>query len=339
MKHFSQKLADHWYTSVGIFWLLWPVEVFYISLVKVRRALYHLNILPTYRAPCPVIVIGNITIGGAGKTPVVIELARNLQNSGFTVGVISRGYGGASGPEPLIVNNDTKPSECGDEAILIYRKANCPVAVHSSRSRAARVLIDNFSPDLILSDDGLQHYNLVRDLEIVMIDDQRDLGNGHCLPVGPLREPVARLKEADIILRRGGSSKLSVSYQPGAWKPLKDVNLDKSKTFSSSLPVHAVAGLGQPEQFFSMLEGMGLSITRFSYADHHQYQQTDFDKHKGEVVVMTEKDAVKCKDLNIVDAWFLEIKASLPNEVLEKIIQLVSSAKITKDLIAKREVI
>ncbi len=323
---------------MGFLWLLWPIEIFYICVVRVRRALYQLNIFPTYRAPCPVIVIGNITVGGVGKTPVVIELARNLQNSGFTVGIISRGYGGAGGPEPLIVNKDTKPSECGDEAVLIYRKLNCPVAVHSSRSRAARLLIDNFRPDLILSDDGLQHYNLLRDLEIVMIDDQRDIGNGHCLPVGPLREPVGRLKEADIILRRGGGSKLSVCYQPGELKPLKDVDLEKPKKFSSSLPIHAVAGLGQPEQFFSMLEDMGLSITRFSYADHYQYQQSDFAKHEGKIVVMTEKDAVKCKDLNIMNAWFIEIKASLPNEVLEKIIELVHSAKITQDLIAKREV-
>ena len=340
MKHISQQLTDLWYKSVGVLWILWPIEIIYVLFVNIRRTLYRLNMFPTYRAPCPVIVVGNITVGGSGKTPVVIELARSLRNRGLKVGVISRGYGGKRRSQPFIVNRDTETLECGDEPILIYSKANCPVAVHSSRSRAAELLIEKFRPDLILSDDGLQHYGLVRDLEIVMIDDHRDLGNRHCLPLGPLREPQERLEQADIVLRRGGTTKMSVRYLTGEWKQLKysDTNANTPNQFPSSSPVHAIAGIGQPEQFFSMLEDMGLEITRFSYADHHKYQQSDFDKHAGNVVVMTEKDAVKCKDLDIFDAWFIEITAALPDEVIERILGLVSSGNIDQNLASKRDV-
>ncbi len=336
MKAFSQKLVDSWHKSIGIFWILWPIEVIYIFFINTRRALYRFNIFSIYRAPCPVVIVGNITIGGSGKTPVVIELAKNLQRRGLKIGVISRGYGSKRKSQPLIVNRDSEPLECGDEPLLIHSKANCPVVVHNSRGRAAQLLIDNFQPDLILSDDGLQHYNLARDLEIIMIDHQRDLGNRHCLPVGPLREPEERLQDADIILRRGGDEEMSVHYQPGIWKQLKAS--DKPKKFPSSSLIHAIAGIGQPEQFFSMLEGMGLSITRFSYSDHHQYQQSDFDRHAGKVVVMTEKDAVKCKNLDISDAWFIEITPTLPCQVVEKVYELVVSTKINNNLASNSEI-
>tara|TARA_B100000579_G_scaffold191307_1_gene156289 strand:+ start:333 stop:1346 length:1014 start_codon:yes stop_codon:yes gene_type:complete len=336
LKAFSQKLVDSWHKSIGIFWILWPIEVIYIFFINTRRALYRFNIFSIYRAPCPVVIVGNITIGGSGKTPVVIELAKNLQRRGLKIGVISRGYGSKRKSQPLIVNRDSEPLECGDEPLLIHSKANCPVVVHNSRGRAAQLLIDNFQPDLILSDDGLQHYNLARDLEIIMIDHQRDLGNRHCLPVGPLREPEERLQDADIILRRGGDEEMSVHYQPGIWKQLKAS--DKPKKFPSSSLIHAIAGIGQPEQFFSMLEGMGLSITRFSYSDHHQYQQSDFDRHAGKVVVMTEKDAVKCKNLDISDAWFIEITPTLPCQVVEKVYELVVSTKINNNLASNSEI-
>ena len=336
MKAFSQKLVDSWYKPIGIFWIFWPIEVIYIIFISTRRALYRFNFFPIYRAPCPVVIVGNITVGGSGKTPVVIELVKNLQRRGVKVGVISRGYGSKRKSQPLIVNSDSEPLECGDEPLLIHSKANCPVVVHNSRSRAAELLIDNFQPDLILSDDGLQHYALARDLEIIMIDDQRDLGNGHCLPVGPLREPKGRLRDSDLILRRGGDEEMSVHYKPGIWKQLKAT--DKAKKFPSSSSIHAVAGIGQPEQFFSMLEGMGLSITRFSYSDHHQYQQSDFDKHAGKVVVMTEKDAVKCKNLDVTDAWFIEIMPTLPSEAIEKVYELVSPNKINNNLAFNSEI-
>jgi len=336
LKAFSQKLVDSWNKPVGFFWILWPIEVFYILFISTRRALYRFNIFPIYRAPCPVVIVGNITVGGSGKTPVVIELGKKLQRRGLRVGVISRGYGSKRKSQPLIVNSDSKPLECGDEPLLIFSKANCPVVVHKSRSRAAELLINNFQPDLVLSDDGLQHYNLARDLEIIMIDDQRDLGNRHCLPVGPLREPEGRLQDSDIILRRGGDKEMSVHYKPGIWKQLKAT--DKSKKFPSSASIHAIAGIGQPEQFFSMLEGMGLSITRFSYSDHHQYQQSDFDKHAGKVVVMTEKDAVKCKNLDITDAWFIEITLTLPCEIIDRVYELVPPTKINNNLASNSEI-
>ena len=337
MKAFSQKLVDSWYTSVGFFWVFWPMEVIYIFFVITRRALYRFNIFSIYRAPCPVVIVGNITVGGSGKTPVVIELAKELQRKGLKVGVISRGYGSKKKSQPLLVRRDSEPLECGDEPLLIHIKANCPVVVHSSRSRAAELLIDNFQLDLILSDDGLQHYNLARDMEIIMIDHQRNLGNRHCLPVGPLREPEGRLHDSDIILRRGGDGEMSVRYKPGIWKQLKAS--DKQKTFPSSAAIHAVAGIGQPEQFFSMLEEMGLSITRFSYSDHHQYKQSDFDKHAGKVVVMTEKDAVKCKNLDILDAWFIEITPILPFEVIDKVYELAAPAKINANFTSHSEIV
>ncbi len=323
MKHFSHKLVDRWYGSIGLLWILWPLEILYIGIIKLRRLLYVLKLFPSFRSPCPVIVVGSITLGGVGKTPVIIELARILKNEGFNVGIISRGYGRKKTLKPLLVNHNTNPCDCGDEPILIFEKTGCPIVVHESRRAAVELLTTEFTVDLILSDDGLQHYDLERDLEIVLVDNDRAFGNGHCLPLGPLREPTARLQEVDLVLYRGGDGPMAVRYLPGVWKQAGCSENNEQKNLPDLSFVHAIAGIGQPEQFFTMLEDMGLSLKRFSYRDHHRYQQSDFERHQGQTIVMTEKDAVKCRYLSIPDAWFFEIRVLLPKEAVKAVLALL----------------
>lgn len=309
---------------------LWAkvLEPLFRSVTKLRRALYRSNNLSVYRAPVPVIIVGNINVGGSGKTPLVIWLVETLREAGYKPGVISRGYGGEAENYPLKVGAETPVSQSGDEPLLISRRTGVPLVVDPKRSRAAEYLLQNYKVDVIISDDGLQHYALARDIELVVVDGQRRFGNTRCLPAGPLREPLSRLHEVDFVINNGGEVNGEVSMRlqmGGVWQLSHPQNLRSVESFAEE--THAVAGIGNPERFFQQLEQAGIHIQRHSFPDHHAYQATDLPKD-GEVL-MTEKDAVKCLSFAADNTWAVSVQAVLPEDFRESLLARV--AEIAKD--------
>jgi tetraacyldisaccharide 4'-kinase len=293
--------------------------------------------------------VGNISVGGVGKTPLVAWLAQTLQSKGYRVGIISRGYGGHAETWPRPVFANSSPLEVGDEPLLLAREAKCPLWVGPDRVAAAKALLAEHSCYVILSDDGLQHYALGRTYEIAVIDQTRGCGNGLCLPAGPLREPESRLQQVDQViyqvsvpqetsppLKKGGrgdflsnghrkmkleqySKEATFCLEPQSVVSLKTGQEITLTDFSPGTPVHAVAGIGNPERFFQTLEVLGLTVIRHPFPDHHAYQPTDFVFAEPYPVVMTQKDAVKCESF-AGDSWmYLKIRVC-PSQKLEGVI-------------------
>ena len=286
-----------WYEAHPARWLLWPLSLLFRALVAARRLAYRHGLLRSYDVGVPVIVVGNITAGGTGKTPLVIWLARYLADSGHRVGVVCSGYGGSSQRWPQRVSDATPVSVVGDEAKLLARRAACPVVAGPDRVADVKLLQGAVPLDVIVADDGLQHYRLKRAIEIAVVDGTRGVGNGLCLPAGPLREPVARLSEVDAVvvnsgdyghqgmLRAGLRVVRVYSLGTGAEKRLAD--------FAGS-EVHAVAAIGNPGRFFAALEDAGLVVEPHPHPDHAALSRGDVDFGDGRPVLITEKDAVKC---------------------------------------------
>lgn len=268
------------------------------------------------RVSVPVIVVGNLTVGGTGKTPMIIWLAGFLKERGYTPGIVSRGYGGTARHWPQQVRPDTDPVVVGDEPVIISRRTKCPVAVAPNRYVAARELIKYTGCDIILCDDGLQHLGLERDLEIAVIDGQRQFGNNRCLPAGPLREPVSRLKSVDMIVSNGhaGKNQYLMEYDPLPLQALAATDNEQRELASfAGQTVHAVAGIGNPSNFFSILRNNGMNIIRHVFPDHYNFLAEDLCFADDLPIVMTEKDAVKCERFVIPDAWYLPVRARLSN--------------------------
>jgi tetraacyldisaccharide 4'-kinase len=274
----------------------------------------------------PVVVVGNLTAGGNGKTPVVIWLVEQLQQRGIRVGVVSRGYGGKAEHYPLILNPSTTTFEAGDEPVLIYQRTGASVAVAPRRSEAVQMLVDNVKPQLIITDDGLQHYALARDKEIVVVDGVRRFGNGWWLPAGPMRERTGRLASVDAVITNGGSARggeIAMTLQPG-----DAVNLLSGER----RPVHqlenviAMAGIGHPPRFFATLEQCGVTpIRTVSLADHQALSENDVAKltQPGQTLLMTEKDAVKCRVFvtGHDNWWYLPVDAHLAQPQADALLQ------------------
>jgi tetraacyldisaccharide 4'-kinase len=310
-KTLSRWLLDIWYKDpfIGVF--LMPLGFLFSDFVKFRKFLYRFGVLKRHTLPVPVIVIGNITVGGTGKTPLIIWLAQLLKNDGFKPGIISRGYGGQAEVWPQWVAENSTAELVGDEALLIAKQADCPMAVSPIRADAARLLLDKSDCNVILSDDGLQHYALNRDIEIAVIDGERRFGNGYCLPAGPLREPIERLQSVDFIVVNGEKSEdnefsmqiagnTAVNLVSGQQKPLQ--------AFSTT-NCHALAGIGNPDRFFKLLESAGLACKTHSFPDHYKFQPSDISFPDSEPVLMTEKDAVKCMAFAGGQHWYVPVKA------------------------------
>ena len=277
------------------------------------------------RLPVPVVVVGNLTVGGSGKTPVVIALVESLRASGFTPGVISRGYG-SSARGVRDVDADDDPSATGDEPLLIARRTGVPVVVGRDRVGAARRLIGRHGVDVVVSDDGLQHYRLARDLEIVVVDGRRRFGNGRLLPAGPLREPLERLDEAGIVLVNGprGSEETGFDLALGsAWSLAGHPGRMLSSL--AGTPVHAVAGIGDPVRFFDALRAKGFQVIEHAFPDHHAFVPDDLAFTDGHPVLMTEKDAVKCRRFARPDWYAVPVTAELPTAVVEKVSAILRS--------------
>jgi tetraacyldisaccharide 4'-kinase len=309
--------------------LLLPLSWLFRALVWSRFALYRMGVFRTERLPVPVIVVGNLTVGGAGKTPLTLALVRWLREAGYQPGVISRGYGGRA-REPLPVEADSDPALVGDEPVLIARRAACPVWVARRRAEAGHRLLGRHPEvDVLLTDDGLQHYALARDLELVVVDAARGFGNGRLLPAGPLREPVARLARASALVLNGGSGRVSgppafvMNLRAGSFVSLRHPARRVTAEFFRGRRVHALAGIGHPERFFQTLAALGLDFSDRAFPDHHAFQPRDLPAG---TLIMTEKDAVKCAAFAPEDAWFLaidaEVEGGLKTLILNKLTEL-----------------
>lgn len=322
----SDALVTAWYRGAWWLWLLRPVELVFRALAALRRGLYLSGRLRRYRPPVPVVVVGNITVGGTGKTPVVIALIENLKARGINAGVISRGYGASERHSIHRVGTQSTARQCGDEPLLIHQRTGCPCVVGASRAAAARALVEDAAVELILSDDGLQHYALERDMEIVVLDSARGWGNGFCLPAGPLREPISRLRAVDRVLYRGSDDAESgVRYRPVALVHLASGEQRPVAPQSLDGPIHALAGIGQPEQFFATLHQCGFELMAHPFPDHHDYLPAELQALADRPLIMTEKDAVKCRAIAGDNAWYMKIDAQLPPALLDQVAALVRS--------------
>jgi tetraacyldisaccharide 4'-kinase len=326
------QLTRRWYGRPLWLWLLWPLEWLYRAVVAARRSAYRRGWLASWRAPVPVLVVGNIAVGGTGKTPVVIALCQALRSAGWRPGIISRGYGAQPPQFPYAVDVAASAAEAGDEPLLLARRSGCPVVIAPDRAAAARELLRLHACDIVICDDGLQHYALARDIELAVIDGGRGLGNRHCLPVGPLREPPARLATVDAILINGDAGDpASRRREHGArehrffLQPTALVQLAGGQRVAvADWPeqrrrVHAVAGIGNPDRFFTTLRGLGFQVAAHPKPDHHRFVAADFQFDAELPIVMTEKDAVKCVDLDDPRLWYLAVDAVLPDSLLAAI--------------------
>lgn len=314
----ARKIEQIWYEDSHWRWALAPLSLLYRVVVTYRRQRWLSGKKEAYHSRAPVVVIGNLTVGGTGKTPLTLACLDLALELGLRPGVISRGYGGKARSYPCRVDQNPDPGLVGDEPLLIWRRSGCPVVVSPLRAEAAQQLETDFAPDIIFSDDGLQHYALARQTEIVVVDGKRGFGNGWCLPAGPLREPLQRLTQVDFVVYNGADSPdgsgLRFDLIPGDWvavgQPMKRCatpELIKQK----GLGQVALAGIGNPERFFETLHQLGFEAETHSFPDHYQYTAEDFAPFKNRTLLMTEKDAVKCAGLGLTDAWYLEVKAQL----------------------------
>jgi len=279
--------------------------------------MYQYGVLSSWRSPIPIVVVGNITVGGAGKTPLVIALSELLINRGFKVGIVTRGYGGAAGKVPLIATAESNPSTVGDEPVLLARRTKVPVVVSSDRVAAVKHLIANREVDCILSDDGLQHYALKRDIEIAVIDSAYLFGNRFCLPAGPLREPVSRLNSVDMTVY-SGASRASDGYSlvGDLVVDINDAANIKPVEWFEGKSVHAVAGIGSPDNFYQFLRSNNIDVIPHDFGDHADFTRDDLRFNDELPVVMTEKDMVKCIGFDLQNCWYVPVTASLDDSVL-----------------------
>ncbi|WP_455366943.1 tetraacyldisaccharide 4'-kinase [Kaarinaea lacus] len=324
----SQSIERSWYKPFGVLTLiLLPLSVIFCGLAAIRRSCYRLGLISGVRLEVPVVVVGNINVGGTGKTPLVVAIVRYLKNRGFKPGVVSRGYGGEAKQWPQSVTPESDAGQVGDEAVLIAKRCQCPVSVGPDRASAARLLVQNLDCDIIISDDGLQHLALQRDLEIVVIDGQRRFGNGFCLPAGPLRELTSRLNKVDLIVSNGMAKapEYAMQLKPSGFEPVGHANASMSVEVFSGRKAHAVAGIGNNERFFKTLEDMNITVQRHAFPDHYAYRLEDITFGDDLPVLMTEKDAVKCKQFELKDTWYLEIDAKLEDSFYQKLDRLVAS--------------
>jgi tetraacyldisaccharide 4'-kinase len=305
-----ESLESAWYGNARVPWWAWPLTALYGTATAVRRVLYRVGGLRSVRLPVPVIVIGNLSVGGTGKTPLTIAVAAALRARGYQPGVVSRGYGGSQ-REPLLLDTVSQPSLVGDEPCLI-RSTGVAVAVGRDRPAAAKLLLEA-GCDVVIADDGLQHYALARDLEICVIDGVRRFGNRRLLPAGPLREPISRLQRVDFRVCNGGIS------EPGEYPMQLTGGLIEALVGDQSLPlsdlagrpVHAVAAIGNPQRFFDSLRAAGLKPVEHAFPDHHLFTADDFNFSEDLPLLMTNKDAVKCAGFARANWWRVPVQGVL----------------------------
>lgn len=320
-----------WYGKSRPLWPLYPLAWLYRVIAEHRRrSAWQAMSSPI---PVPVIVVGNITAGGTGKSPLTAMLADLLKQEGWRPVILTRGYGGKSGNYPLQVLPDTRAAEAGDEPVMLSAQAGCPVVVDPERHRGALWALEKDLGNIMLCDDGLQHYRLPRDIELAVFDGRRGLGNGALIPVGPLREPPERLESVDFVITNGGwlsdlthQRQYTMTLLPtgirhlatGRMMPLDEIN---------GKNVMAVAGIGNPARFFDTLRDMGAQVTERALPDHHRFRVEDLKCASDQWLLMTAKDAVKCRELAPENAWVLEVEAQLQAGFSEAFMSAVNAAR------------
>ena len=320
------KLEQIWYGNKFHFlsFILIPLAWLFCLISSLRRHAYSSGLLQSNKLPVPVIIVGNISVGGTGKTPLVIWLVKFLIKQGFKPGVISRGYGGQAEHWPQQVLPDSDPLLVGDEPVVIANNTDCPVYVAPGRFEAGKRLLENNDCDIIVCDDGLQHYALHRDFEICVVDGKRRHGNGRCLPAGPLRESRSRLKSVDAIICNGADVSGEFYMQLDPVK-IRQVKSDDSRSFEKfeTKNIHAIAAIGNPDRFFDTLRDLGLNITEHAFEDHHIFKSEDIEFGDNKQVIMTEKDAVKCREFANDHHWYLSVEAKLPEIFEQRVINML----------------
>ncbi|MEH6456066.1 MAG: tetraacyldisaccharide 4'-kinase [Cocleimonas sp.] len=324
----QQWLESVWYEDGNGRFLLMPFSYLYSAINNYQRKT---QTQKQVKLLCPVIVVGNITVGGTGKTPLTIHIVKLFQKAGYKPAIITRGYGGKAKSWPQFVNADSDASLVGDEAVLMAQRTGVPVYAGANRLESVSQLLDAHDCDVIVSDDGMQHYKLPRDIQIAVIDGKRQLGNGYCLPAGPMREKKERLDSCDLIVVNGkttlanNANKKNYFEMALSGKTLINLSTNEEKQLSdfSEHEIQALTGIGNPQRFYSTLEASGLNISENSFPDHYAFQERDLSFSDDSIVIMTEKDAVKCKSLigNDKHYWYLPVTANLPHDFDDQLLE------------------
>jgi len=322
----AELLNDIWYGKSPMRYALWPVSAVYRGLARLRRTAYQRGWRPTVEAAVPVIVVGNVSVGGTGKTPFVIWLADQLKQRGRKVGIVTRGYRGKGTEWPRAVAADSDPEEVGDEPVLLARRTSCPVVAGPDRVACVEALLEHTRVDVVLSDDGLQHYRLARAFEIAVVDGARGMGNGLCLPAGPLREPPSRLQEVDAIVVNGtGWGHAGVFRADAVVTKVYHLKDGAERTLESfrGKPVHAVAGIGNPQRFFDLLLDADLDVESHPLEDHAEITLDELTFDEPGAVLITEKDAVKCEHLKANGVWCVVVDFKFDADSASRLMRLV----------------
>lgn len=318
-------IERHWYSrslTALTLWLL-PLSWIFYGIITLRSILYRNHIKKSQHFPVPIIVVGNITVGGTGKTPLVIWLTHWLRAQGYRPGIVSRGVGGQQSKHPRSVLPDSLAEQVGDEALLLAKRSQCPVMLCIDRVAAVNMLLATTDCNIVIADDGLQHYRLARDIEIAVIDGDRRFGNACLLPAGPLREPISRLQHVDFVMVQGiaNDNEFAMSLRGDEWVSVMDAEM--KKPFSSFKKAHAFAAIGNPERFFTRLRQAGIDVIPHYFQDHYRYRACDFDLGDDLPILMTEKDAVKCQDFADDRFWYLPVDMQVDplfeNQLLAKL--------------------
>jgi tetraacyldisaccharide 4'-kinase len=331
--HLKSQLLNFWYSNSVFAYLLLPLSWLYQLITYIRYQ--YLLLKGPARFHIPVIIVGNISLGGTGKTPLVGWLANELKARGYHPGIIMHGYASSlKGSQVMTVKPSSCASQVGDEALLLAKKYPFPMVAGRLRVNAIDHLIQqNPQVDIIICDDGLQHYKLARDIEIAVIDGQRRMGNGFCLPAGPLRESPKRLKTVDFVVATGEGLQNEWPMSRHLAKNVQHVTLAQTRSLDDFIgqTVHAIAGIGDPNRFFKMLQDKGINVIKHPFDDHYQYTQASLHFADDYPILMTEKDAVKCQEIAPFNAWAVLLEVSLPKEFTENLLRrLKSGQKITR---------
>ena len=321
----DQIFNNQYYKKSSWIYLLIPISIFFYFFSSLKKYLYKKGFLTTIKIKVPVLIIGNITLGGTGKTPLALNIIENFLKEGLKPALISRGYGGSA-------NNISEVFEfsnvraVGDEALLIKSKSKIPIFIGKDRANVARILLKKYpETSIIISDDGLQHHRLERDYEIIVVDSQRQFGNGLIFPAGPLRECISRLKQVDAVVYKGVNNNSNFYQMKYITKHFKNLLTNKKAILKDikDKKIVAITAIGNPESFFSTLEGYDLKFKKVIFNDHYLFDKNDFIKYADYNIVMTEKDAIKCKKFATKNFWVLPLEVKVDDRLFRNILKKV----------------
>ena len=322
----DQIFNNQYYKRSNWIYLLIPISIFFYFFSNLKKYLYKNGFLKTIKIKVPVLIIGNITLGGTGKTPLALDLIEKFLSKGLKPALISRGYGGTAKNITEVFELSNVRS-VGDEALFIKVKSKIPVFIGKDRVGAAQILLKKYpETSIIISDDGLQHYRLARDYEIIVVDSQRQFGNGLIFPAGPLRDGISKLKQVNAVVYKGASSNSNSYQMKYITKHFKNLLTNKKTKFDGiqDKKIVAITAIGNPESFFSTLEGYDLEFKKVTYNDHYLFNKNDFIKYADYNIVMTEKDAIKCQKFATKNFWVLPLETKVEERLFQNILKKVT---------------